>query len=147
MIKIQNSGFEIWPTPGSPPLGWTLEGTGAASPATQPMNGQFSLQLNGTNGQTWISQSFALNANTYYRVACWMKTSQAGASIALQRTDNAAVLAIASHSGGGQWEYVQAVGLAPASVGARVRLMVLAGVTAYFDNAVVASIPHTVVLS
>jgi N,N-dimethylformamidase beta subunit-like protein len=147
--QLVNRGFETWV--GSVPQGWTLEGTGAAIKNSAPFSGQFCLQLDGTNGQTWISQNFVADGACYYRLACWMKTSQAGASIAFQSTDTWAVFALASHSGSGQWEYVQAVGLAPSRhmsngqlvgteaplLNARVRFLVAAGVVAYVDNVVV----------
>jgi N,N-dimethylformamidase beta subunit-like protein len=154
-FALTNSGFENWEN--GTPAAWALDGAGAAS--AQDADGEmssnnlrfrgtannFCLKLDATAGETWITQSdLSLDPDTSYGAGCWIKASKPGVTIRLQTTDTWADFANAAHSGSGAWEYVFAVGSTPntnASVPARVKLQVPAGVQASFDNvAVVATL-------
>lgn len=132
---LANSGFEKWTAPNIPDF-WSLEGQGTVSEdKTAARNGHCSLKVNATN-QTWISQRFDCEGRNYYRVGCWAKANQPGASIRLQSTATWKTFAIAQHSGSGTWEYLCAVGMVddegPLFV-ARVKIQVAEGM-AWFDD-------------
>jgi len=107
--------------------------------------GNFSLKVDASAGETWISQSdLSFDPDTAYAAGCWAKTDKPGATIRLQTTDTWADFASAAHSGSGDWEYLFAIGSTPssdASIPARVKIQVSAGVQAWFDNVTVVAIP------
>jgi len=156
--EIANAGFEEW-TNGMP-VGWELEGAGAVSfeeadadPNYRNMKldpgGRFSLRVDATAGETWISQSgFLCAAKTFYGVGCWAKAYAAGATLRLQRIgDNPGDwtdFAIAEHSGSGQWEYIHAAGALQEDISlfpARVKTQLAGGQIAWFDNISVTELP------
>jgi len=153
-LQVVNSGFEQWAN--GLPAGWTLEGAGrvSAEPAAPHASfnnirndggGHFSLKVDASAGETWISQPGLLcAAETTYGIGCWAKAYAPGATIRLQTTDTWADFVTAAHSGSGNWEYLFAVGsvqgakpLSPA----RVKIQVAAGLRAWFDGVVVVGIP------
>ena len=153
-LEVANPGFEHWAN--SLPAGWALDGAGrvaaeAAAPDPNFPNihndggGHFSLKIDATAGETWVSQlGLQCAAETVYGVGCWAKASTPGATIRLQTTDMWADFAAAAHSGSGNWEYLFAVGSPPNTksvVPARVKVQVAAGVQAWFDGVVVVQIP------
>jgi hypothetical protein len=135
---IANGGFEKWQD-ATHPDGWTLEGQGRICRNDMTAkNGQASLLVDATAGQTWISQgSFACEGRNYYRVGCWAKADKRGATIRLQSINTWRDFALAEHSGNGDWEYLCAVGMV-ADEGplfpVRVKIQVAEGVIASFDN-------------
>jgi hypothetical protein len=146
-IAVPNWDFEDWQN-GSP-TGWTPDGAGTCSAvATDPDDvadylrfyddpADFALEVEATNGETWISASnFTCRAGTTFGAGCWIKAEAAGATIRLQTTDTWTDFASAEHSGDGGWEYVFATGIPPGSgdVPSRVKIQVAAGVTAQFEN-------------
>jgi hypothetical protein len=154
-IDLSNTGFEDWP--GSAPSAWALDGAGtvAAEDTDAEANdnqmrfngggGSFSLKVDASAGETWISQSdFTCDGNAVYGAGCWAKASKPGATIRLQRTDTWTDFAIAQHSGSGQWEYLFATGSPSAgadAVPARVKIQVASGLQAWFDNVTVMPVP------
>lgn len=150
-FSLANAGFEDWPN--GVPAGWALDGAGAVyAEDTDPDvdsnamrfdggGGAFSLKIDASTGETWITQSdFTCQPNITYGAGCWMKAGKPGATIRLQSTDTWTDFATAAHSGSGEWEYVFAVGSmphAPAAFPARVKLQVASGVQAWFDNVAV----------
>lgn len=153
-LGIVNAGFERWAT--GLPTAWTLEGAGGASPEAAAQDpsfsgirnddgGHFCLKVDGTAGDTWISQSgLQCAAGDTYGIGCWAKASKPGATIRLQTTDTWADFVTAAHTGGGNWEYLFAVGTAQGTNGlvpARAKIQVAAGVQAWFDGIVVVAIP------
>lgn len=154
-IDLSNAGFEDWPN--GVPSGWALDGAGSvAAEDTDPQandnqmrfngrGGSFSLKVDASAGETWISQSdFTCEGAATYGAGCWAKASQPGVTIRLQRTDTWADFATAQHSGSGEWEYLFAIG-SPAAGGdgvpARVKMQVAAGVQAWFDDVSVMPLP------
>ena len=146
-IPLNNAGFEDWPN--GVPAGWALDGAGSVAPEdTDPDAqanamrfsgaGSFSLKVDATAGETWISQSdFSCDSTGTYAAGCWAKASAPGATIRLQSTDTWNDFASAAHSGSGEWEYLFAAGSAPgenASFPARVKIQVAAGTVAWFDD-------------
>lgn len=154
-IDLTNGGFEDWPN--GVPSGWALDGAGSVSAEdTDPEasdndmrfiggGGNFSLKVDATAGETWISQSdFTCEADAMYGAGCWAKANAPGATIRLQRTDDWQDFAVAAHSGSGNWEYLFAVGSSVdggASFPARVKIQVASGVQAWFDNVSVMPVP------
>ena len=154
-IAIANWDFEDWQN--GLPTGWNPDGAGTCSAvATDPDDvadylrfyddpADFALEVDATNGETWISASnFTCNTETEYGAGCWIKSGAAGATIRLQTTDTWTDFASAEHSGGGAWEYVFATGTPPGSgdVPSRVKIQVAAGVIAQFENVSVFAIPQ-----
>ena len=155
-FTLSNAGFEDWEN--DSPAGWALDGAGSVSPQdTEPDassnnmrfsggGGNFSLKVDASAGETWISQSdLSFDPDTAYAAGCWAKADKPGATIRLQTTDTWADFASAAHSGSGNWEYLFAIGSTPtsdASIPARVKLQVSAGVQAWFDNVTVVAIPN-----
>jgi hypothetical protein len=153
-FALTNSGFENWDN--NTPVGWALDGAGAASAQDADAElasnnlrfsggaNNFCLKLDGSAGETWISQSeLSFDPDTPYGAGCWVKASKPGVTIRLQTTDTWVDFASAAHSGSGDWEYLFAVGATPntnASVPARVKLQVPAGVQALFDNVAVVAV-------
>jgi hypothetical protein len=142
--NIANSGFEKWN--GSKPDHWLLEGDGSPEGRIEReensvINGKYSLKIDATAGQTWISQgNFNCDGRNNYRVGCWAKTNHPGATIRLQSTGTWHDFAIAEHSGSGKWEYLSAVGAINDEgpiFPARVKIQIATGVIAFFDNVVV----------
>ncbi|MBV8726691.1 MAG: hypothetical protein JO233_02815 [Candidatus Eremiobacteraeota bacterium] len=145
-ITLTNAGFEDWQ--GGQPAGWALDGAGSISaedsdPDANDNNmrfnggGNFSLHVDATAGDTWISQSdFACDPNTTYGAGCWAKSDRPGATIRLQTTDTWQDFAVAEHSGGGGWEYLFAIGAANGDgpVPSRVKIQVASGTQASFDD-------------
>ncbi len=154
-IPITNAGFEDWPD--GVPAGWILDGAGGVSAAdTDPDassnemrfsggGGDFSLAVDASAGETWISQpDISCDANTTYAAGCWAKADAPGATIRLQSTDTWRDFASAEHSGNGNWEYLFAAGSAPGEApafSARVKIQVAAGRRALFDNVTVMQLP------
>lgn len=153
-FEVVNSGFELWDN--SLPVGWSLEGAGrvSAEPAERDANfvnihndggGHFSLKVDASAGETWISQPGLLcAAETVYGVGCWAKAYAPGATIRLQTTDTWTDFVTAAHTGSGNWEYLFAAGTpqgAPPFFPARVKIQVAGGQRAWFENVVVMSIP------
>jgi N,N-dimethylformamidase beta subunit-like protein len=153
-LEIANSGFELWDD--SVPAGWALDGAGRVSaeraePDTSFPNirndggGHFSLKVDASAGETWISQSGLLcAAETTYGVGCWAKAYAPGATIRLQTTDTWTDFIMAAHTGSGNWEYLFAVGsrqVAPPLFPARVKIQVAGGLRAWFENVVIIAIP------
>lgn len=69
---LANPGFEQWDN-GSP-ASWYKEGDGAISRSTVKHSGQYSLLVNSSDGQTWVSQNYLPCApGRTYRVKCWVK--------------------------------------------------------------------------
>jgi len=137
---IANCGFEKWHDL-SHPDGWSFEGQGSVCRNDIAVkNGQYSLVVDATGGQTWISQgSFDCEGRNHYRVGCWAKAVRRGATIRLQSTKTWCDLAIAEHSGNGEWEYLCAVGKVDDEgpmFPARVKIQVADGI-ALFDNVAV----------
>ena len=153
-LEIANSGFEQWAN--SLPVGWTLDGAGhvsaeGAAPDANFNNirndggGHFSLNVDASAGETWISQPGILcAAEITYGVGCWAKAYAPGATIRLQTTDTWVDFVTAIHSGSGNWEYLFAVGSAQGAkpvFPARVKIQVARGLQAWFDGIVVVEIP------
>jgi hypothetical protein len=140
---VLNSGFEEWS--GSKPDHWVIESDGTpegriSREDQSVINGKYSLKVDATTDRTWVSQGeFDRDKLTNYRVSCWAKTDQPGATIRLQSTDPAwADFAIAEHSGSGNWEYLSAVGTSnDEGEKFRVKIQVAQGVIAFFDNVTV----------
>ena len=104
------------------------------------INGKYSLKIDATTDLTWVSQGeFNRDKLTNYRVSCWAKTDQPGATIRLQSTAPAwRDFATAKHSGSGGWEYLSAVGTSnDEGEKFRVKIQVAKGVVAFFDNVTV----------
>jgi hypothetical protein len=153
--EIANAGFEDW-TKGMP-VGWVLEGAGfvtfeEADPDPAYWNqkidagGRFSLRVDGTAGETWISQvGLSCAAKTFYGAGCWAKAYAPGATLRLQLVGgNWTDFAIAEHSGSGEWEYIYAAGALPDDISlfrARVKMQVAGGQIAWFDNVSVTELP------
>jgi len=153
-LEIANSGFEQWAN--SLPIGWTLDGAGhvSAEGAAPDVNfnnvrndggGHFSLKVDASAGETWISQPGILcAAEITYGVGCWAKAYAPGATIRLQTTDTWVDFVTAAHSGSGNWEYLFAVGSAQGAkpvFPARVKIQVVHGLHAWFDGIVVVEVP------
>jgi hypothetical protein len=153
-LELANAGFEQWAN--SLPIGWTLDGAGtvsaeAAAPDPNFANvrndggGHFSLKVDATAGETWISQpGLQCAGGRIYGVGCWAKAYAPGATIRLQSTDTWTDFVTAAHSGSGNWEYLFAAAPAPGATGlvpARVKIQVAAGGQAWFDGAVAVAIP------
>src|SRR5262249_53861612 len=114
-LEVVNPGFELWSN--SLPIGWALDGTGrvSAEPAERDANfgnirndggGHFSLKVDASAGETWISQpGLVCSTGVTYGVGCWAKAYAQGATIRLQTTDTWKDFATAAHSGSGNWEY------------------------------------------
>jgi hypothetical protein len=152
---MANAGFEEWAN--GMPVGWQLEGAGVvvfeeadADPdywnLKLDFGGRFSLRVDASAGETWISQGgFVCAAKTFYGAGCWVKAYAAGATIRLQRVEGDWTdFAIAEHSGSGEWEYIYAVGALEEDISlfrARVKIQVSSEQLAWFDNVSVAELP------
>jgi hypothetical protein len=69
------------------------------------------LSLDATGGMVWVSQFLEpLQGRTFYKLSCWVKASNPGARIALQRTSSWGDFAVADHSGNGQWQLLSTIG-------------------------------------
>lgn len=137
---VANSGFEKWTAAGRPE-DWVFEGAGIVrAEALAARSGRLGLVVDASAGQTWISQGFDCEGRNYYRVGCWAKAKQPGATIRLQSTTTWRDFATAEHTGSGDWEYLCAVGML-ADEGplfpARVKIQVADGVVALFDKVTV----------
>jgi hypothetical protein len=152
--EIVNSGFEEWA--GGLPVRWGLEGAGKvfaeeADPDPNFANmridngGRFSLRVDASAGETWISQpGLFCAANTTYGIGCWAKAYAAGATLRLQSTNTWIDFAVATHSGSGEWEYLYTVGSAQGELPlfpARVKIQVEGDITAWFDSVSIAQLP------
>jgi hypothetical protein len=153
-LDVPNAGFEDWSN--GLPTGWTLDGAGTVSAQDADPDasenqmrftgggGSFNAGVDASSGETWIgAPGLTCAANTTYGVGCWAKSSQPGATIRLQSTDTWTDFANAAHSGGGNWEYIFAVGRLPvgAAYPARVKIQLASGVQALFDNVSVVEVP------
>jgi hypothetical protein len=147
-----NSGFERWQD--GLPIGWNLEGLGAVSAEEADADhnfrgmrvdagGHFSLRVDATAGETWISQAgITCAAKTTYGVGCWAKAYGSGATLRLQRVGDETPgtwpdFVIAEHSGSGEWEYLYAAGALQDNISmfpTRVKIQVARGEIAWFDS-------------
>ncbi|HXM18320.1 MAG TPA: N,N-dimethylformamidase beta subunit family domain-containing protein [Candidatus Tumulicola sp.] len=149
-LALTNAGFEDWV--GGLPTGWTLDGVGViavddvdAEAAADHMrfadSGSSCLKVDASAGDTWVGQpGLSLDPRAAYGVGCWAKASALGATLRLQTTDTWIDLAVAEHSGSGEWEYLFLQGTSQnssASVPARVKIQVAGGTIAWFDNVIV----------
>lgn len=105
------------------------------------------MQVDATNGQTWISQNYIpIRTRRQYRVRCWVKggipaDGTNNITIRLQTTDDYLDFAIANYTGSEFWQEISAIGsinsadtlLRPA----RVKIQVASNLIAYFDEIVV----------
>jgi hypothetical protein len=137
--KLANSGFEVWDDR-SLPLGWNFEGEGSVAPDQANAKNGKSVVLDGSTGETWISQNFWVEGCNFYRIGCWAKCDGVGATVGLQSTQSWNDFAVAQHSGSGNWEFLCAVGAVideGPMILARAKIHVDAGVIAWFDDVVV----------
>lgn len=154
VFPLKNAGFERWHQ--GLPVGWSLEGAGAAAPARkqETLTSNSTLILDGHTGHTWLSQGFfECSASSTYRVGCWVRWSRNGYSgqgpvVRLQSNHilpgNIGGVDFVSGeepAGDGRWHFVTAVGRPAPEEGtaflARLKLEVPAGVAAEFDDVVV----------
>jgi hypothetical protein len=131
---IANCEFETW-RENKRPDNWHLEVQGEVrAEQAAARSGRYGLVVDAMRGQTWISQGpFSFERRSFYRVGCWAKADQRGATIRLQSTDAWRDFAIAAYSGSGNWEYLCAVGTVDDEgpiFPARVKIQVADGVIA-----------------
>ena len=146
-LPLTNAGFEAWS--GGLPTGWTLDGAGAiaadavdADAAADQMrfvdSGSSCLKVDASAGDTWVGQpGLSLDPGMTYGAGCWAQASAPGATLRLQTTDTWTDVALAEHSGSGDWEYLFFQYTSPtggASTPARAKIQVAGGTTAWFDN-------------
>ena len=136
---IANSGFENWTAAGLPEQ-WNLEGVGSVRPEQDSLRNGEILVVDASAGETWISQEFDCEGRNYYRVGCWAKADQKGATIRLQSTTTWRDFAIAEHTGSGEWQYLSAVGMLDDEgplYAARIKIQIANGVMGSFDDVTV----------
>jgi hypothetical protein len=149
---LDNPDFENWNGTPLMPDGWYKEGTGSINRISPGHSGSYCMQVDATNGQTWISQNYIpVRTNRQYKVKCWAKGSHPSESpansitIRLQTTDDYVDFAIANYAGTTNWQEISAVGsinipnadiLRPC----RVKIQVASGFIAFFDGVIVEEI-------
>ncbi len=136
--NLQNSDFEVW-LDDTHPQDWSVEGSGKAQRDDQTQqSGAFSLKVDATAGQTWLTQGpFTCESDQLYRVSGWVLADRPGATLRLQSMETWKDWAIAEHPGNGQWVYVAAIaqpGTEAAQFPTRVKVEVKGGVIANFDE-------------
>ena len=135
---LKNASFETWSSDSTADF-WLDEGSGSLQRETAVIkSGQAAARIDATAGETWISQdSLSFEQGVTYRLGCWVQSSHAGVTVRLQSTESWIDFAIAEHSGGGQWEYLTAIGQvsdAGPLVSGRAKFQVAAGSVAVFDD-------------
>ena len=146
---IQNPDFETWSGNPLTPDGWNVESEGGSISQAQPgYNSASCIQVDATEGQTWVSQNYIpVRTNRQYRVKCYAKGSdpstgpQKPITIRLQTTDDYTEFAIASYTGTNEWQEISAVGTINSAETiirpVRVKIQVSSGYIAYFDEVIV----------
>lgn len=145
---LDNPDFESWSSTPLMPNGWYKEGIGSINRISPGHSGSYCMQVDATNGQTWISQNYIpVRTNRQYRVKCRAKGSLPSESIAgsitirLQTTDDYVDFAIANYTGTTNWQEITAVGIINSSEivlkPARVKIEVASGIIAFFDEVIV----------
>lgn len=149
---LDNPDFENWSGNPLMPDGWYKEGIGNINRISPGYNGTYCLQVDATNGQTWISQNYIpVRTNRQYRVKCWVRGSDPAAgqqniiTIRLQTTDNYIDFAIANYTGTNNWLEISAVGIINSSATelrpCRVKIQVAQGYIVFFDEVIVEEMP------